>query len=76
MADFLCILMNSSFAGLHLENVARGGQKYSFIKIGGASHKSVCDSTRPVGGSGACPLRKFLFLYCLRLNLVHSLALL
>ena len=55
-------------AGLHLENVARG-QKYSFIKIGGANHKSVCDSTRLLGGSGGMPPQE---IFVFRLSKIES----
>ena len=47
----------------------KGGQKYSFIKIGGASHKSVCDSTRPLGGSGGMLPQEF---FVFRLSEIES----
>ena len=47
----------------------KGGQKYSFIKIGGASHKSVCDSTRPLGGSGGMPPQE---IFVFRLSEIES----
>ena len=47
----------------------KGGQKYIFIKIGGANHKSVCDSTRPLGGSGGMPPQE---IFVFRLSKIES----
>ena len=47
----------------------KGGQKSSFIKIGGANHKSVCDSTRLLGGSGGMPPQE---IFVFRLSKIES----
>ena len=47
----------------------KGEQKHSFIKIGGARHKSVCDSTRPLGGSGGMPPQE---IFVFRLSEIES----
>ena len=41
----------------------------SFIKIGGTNHKSVCDSTRPLGGTGGMPPQE---IFVFRLSKIES----